>query len=76
MAEAIFLDTSDMEASLRKISEAREKQVGVSSKAGWCGEDDQPNLSLQSVSMLPTRMSAIQRIRASAMSSSMVTIVM
>jgi len=38
MAEAIFLDTSDMEASLRKISEAREKQVRVSSKAGWCGE--------------------------------------
>ena len=40
MAKAIFLDTSDMEASLRKISEARKKQVGVSSKAGWCGEGE------------------------------------
>jgi len=38
MAEAIFLDTSGMEASLRKMSEARGKQAGVSSKAGWCKE--------------------------------------
>jgi len=32
MVETIFLDMSDMEASLRKISEARERQAGVLSK--------------------------------------------
>jgi len=38
MAEAILFDMSDMEASLRKMSEVRDKQAEVSSKAGWCGE--------------------------------------
>ena len=32
MAETLFLDMSNMEASLRKISEARERQAGVLSK--------------------------------------------
>jgi len=39
-------------------------------------EDDQPNLWLQSVSMLPTRTSAIQEIQVSAMSLSIVAVVM
>jgi len=32
MAETIFLDMLNMEASLSKISEARERQAGVLSK--------------------------------------------
>jgi len=38
IVEAIFFDMSDIEASLRKMSEVRDKQAEVSSKAGWCGE--------------------------------------
>jgi len=38
MAEGIFFDTSDIEASLRNMSAARDKRAGASSKAGWCEE--------------------------------------
>ena len=75
-ANAIFFDTSGVEASSRKMSKTRNKRAGVSSKAGWCEERDGVDLSLQSVSMLATRMLAVQNVRASAKSLSTVAILL
>jgi len=64
MAEAIFFDI-----------EARETQVGVSSKTGWCEEREGGGSTQFGFEILPTRISVIQGMRALAMSSSMVAMV-